>query len=129
MPVVRKGGLLAPSSADRSEGQRNRLAREAFFLIDFIENEFNPEEFTLEEILEEMSVVGSHLSGEFDKNEVKLKKRITRSLNYLLEHDFAEDGGGKCLSSLVGEHRVVSVDERPGLALPRRSAARLKRAA
>ena len=104
MPVVRKGGLLAPSSADRSEGQRNRLAREAFFLIDFIENEFNPEEFTLEEILEEMSVVGSHLSGEFDKNEVKLKKRITRSLNYLLEHDFAEGTTEESVYRLLWEN-------------------------
>jgi|GEM_PF-3947967 hypothetical protein len=56
MRVVPEGGLHSPlwrSKLDASEGQKNRIAREALNLLKVIENELNPEGFTLEEMREE----------------------------------------------------------------------------
>ena len=86
MGPVPEGGFQSPprrSKLDASEGQKNRISREALQLRNAIENDLNPQDFTLEEISDE------GLGGEIDS------AHFTRLFAFLTKHGYVEEIEGQ----------------------------------
>ena len=91
MSVVPAGGLHSPprrSKIEASEGQRNRIAREAMQFLHTIENDLNPQEFTFEEIVEEGLGAMFGITGEFI--DAKYRAHVSKYLNFLIERGYVE---------------------------------------
>lgn len=92
MPVIVEGGLHSPparSKLDMSEGQKNRLAREAMQFLKRIEDELSHELFSFDEILEE-GVGGSFSAVTDNITDAQREQFVTRYLGFLITNGYVE---------------------------------------